>query len=168
MGKGSLVCVCIVLVLSIYIFEFSKTIYGQSQNLTTSSFKTTSDNVNEIVSFSASITLQVSNETLKPREGVLKSAVVTFLNSGPNVFKANDQAIVKTEIVNQINNATQSVQGTEATNAIIGVEITKALKTLITFENQSSQNPMITVEASSTCKPSAEELLSCENAIGIK
>ena len=64
---------------------------------------------------------------------MLKSAVLDFLNSGPNVLKSSDntKVIIKTQIMNQISNDTQSVQGVEATNAIMGVEIGKALADIV-------------------------------------
>ena len=121
-----------------------------------------------VVKVSSSVAVDVSNSTLKIKDGMLRSAVSSFLNSGPNVLKTSvtNQPLVKTKIDNKINNVTQSVQGAEATNAIIGVEVSKALKTLVlSFGNSTG---VVTVDTSSTCKPSASKSISCDNTVTIK
>ena len=112
----------------------------------------------------------MSNETLDIKEKMLRSAVSSFLNSGQNVLKTSDSdvPIVKTKISNQINNVIQNVEGTEATNAIIGVEIGKALETVISPTAQKSHAGGITVMTSSTCKPAAVKSISCDNIVTIK
>ena len=83
------------------------------------------------------------------------------------LLKASDADIpvVKTKITNRVNNAVQDVEGIEATKAIIGVEITKALKSKIPSSNQSV---IVTIDTSSTCKPSNIKLISCQNSVTIK
>ncbi len=154
------------LVLSIYVWQFPVGVYAQTQ----SSSKTISDNVNSAVSVSASVTVQVGNQTLKAKDGMLRSSIINFLSSGPNVLKTpeTDQPNVKSKIVNQINNVTQNVQGLEATNAIIGVEVSKALKTLVASSDKPNQNEIVTIQTSSTCKPLTVKSISCENTVTIK
>ena len=136
MLKSDMSCVLFVIVLSTSLLYLSMPVYGQSQSATTSATK-----AGDSVSVSASVTVQVTNESLKTKDGMLRSSVISFLNSGPNVLKtvATDQPIVKTKIVNQINNVTQSVQGLDATNAIIGIEVSKALKTIVSSTDKSNQ-----------------------------
>ena len=124
-------------------------------------------NATTMVSVIANVTVPLSNDTLKKSEGMLKSAVASFLNSGSNTLKKadSDQPFVKTVIINKINNVTQNVQGTEATNAIIGVEISKSLKTIVSPSNKLNQTGMATIETSSKCKPSADKPISCENLV---
>lgn len=121
------------------------------------------------VSVSSSINLQVSNETVKSKEVLLRGSIVNFLNSGPNVLKtSNDgQTVVKSKIENKINSDTQNVEGIEATNAIISVEIGKALKTLVSSSNQPNQTEVITIKTSSTCTPSNPNTISCVNSVAI-
>ncbi len=136
MLKSDMSCVLFVIVLSTSLLYLSMPVYGQSQSATTSATK-----AGDSVSVSASVTVQVTNESLKTKDGMLRISVISFLNSGPNVLKtvATDQPIVKTKIVNQINNVTQSVQGLDATNAIIGIEVSKALKTIVSSTDKSNQ-----------------------------
>lgn len=164
-----LVSITFALVLSLGMSYYSVNTYGQSQG-TQSSSKTTTDNGNSVVSVSASVTVQVGNESLKTKDGMLRSSVISFLNSGPNVLKTpqTNPPDIKTKIVNQINNDTQSVQGLEATNAIIGVEVSKALKSLVSSSDKPNQNAIVTIQTSSTCKPLAANSISCENAVTIK
>jgi hypothetical protein len=168
MKEPLLLSICTALVLSLCMSYFSVSTYGQSQEIANSSSKTTSDN--SVISVSASVTVQVSNESLKSKEGMLRSSVISFLNSGPNVLKTpeSNQPDVKTKIVNQINNDTQSVQGLEATNAIIGVEVSKALRSLVSSSDKPNQNAIVTIQTSSTCKPLAIKSISCENTVTIK
>ncbi len=114
--------------------------------------------------------MQVSNQSLKTKDGMLRSSVINFLNSGPNVLKTPEtaQPDVKSKIVNQINNDTQSVEGSEATNAIIGVEVTKALKSLVSSSDKPNQSSIVTIQTSSTCKPLTVKSISCENTVTIK
>lgn len=123
-----------------------------------------------VVSVSSSVTVQVSNETLKIKDGMLRSAVGNFLNSGPNVLKTTetDQPQVKSKISNEINNDTQNVQGIEATNAIIGVEVSKALRTAVSNSEKPGQAAIVTIQTSSTCKPFTVKAISCDNTVTIK
>ena len=125
---------------------------------------------NNVVSVSASVSVQVSNETIKAKESMLRSAVVNFLTSGPNVLKTSESDLpnIKTKVVNQINNATQSIEGSEATNAIVGVEISKALKTIVASTGKPAPIKPVTIQTSSTCKPSTVNLLACDNVVTIK
>lgn len=159
--------ISVALVLSFSLWNFPTTVYGQT---TPSSSKTISSDSDSVVSVSSSVTVQVSNETLKVKDGMLKSAVVGFLNSGPNVLKTpvSSQPNVKTTIKNQVNNATQSVEGIEATNAILGIEVSKALKTMVTNSDKPGQSALVTIQTSSTCKPSTVKLISCENSVTLK
>jgi hypothetical protein len=165
MQKSLVLSVCTALVLSLGMSYFSVNTYGQSQGT-----KTTSDSGNSVVSVSASVTVQVTNESLKTKDGMLRSSVISFLNSGPNVLKTveRDQFDVKTKILNQINNATQSVQGLDATNAVIGIEVSKALKTLISSSDKPNQSATVAIQTSSTCKPLAVKSITCENTVTIK
>ena len=101
----------------------------------------TSAGVKNLVSVNASITLDLSNETAKERTGILTSAVGNYLKSGPNTLtmSATINPGVKTAIVNQITNSTQSLEGTEATNAILGVEIGGAIKTIVSSLDKPNQ-----------------------------
>jgi hypothetical protein len=122
------------------------------------------------IKVNANVVAQVSNETMKDKEGFLKSAVTSFLNSGPNVLKTlpTEQPTVKTSILNFINNDTQNVEGVEATNAIIGVELGKAIKTIVSTSTKSNQTGTVTVVTSSSCAPSSENVLSCANVVNIR
>lgn len=134
------------------------------------SFTNSSVNTSSVVTVSSSVTIPVSNQSIKSNEVTLKSAVIGFLNSGPNVLKTSDitQTNAKTKIDNQINNATQIVEGIEATNAIVGVEVGKALRSVISSTTQQGQSGLVTITTSSTCKPSILKITSCENIITIK
>ena len=127
---------------------------------------TTSASGNSLVSISASVSVPVTNESLRNKDTMLRSAVIGFLNSGANVLKIPDEVManVKTKIANQVSNMTQNVEGSEATNAIIGVEITKALRSLIS----SKGTGIVTVDASSTCKAPTDNMISCDNTVNIK
>lgn len=143
-------------------------LFAQSTPAADMSTRTTSGNGTSI-SVSATVAIQISNETLQAKEGLLRSAIITFLNSGPNLLKATptDTPAMNSKISNQINNVTQIVEGLEATNAIIGVEINKALKTLILSLEQPKQSKAITIGTTSTCKPSGQSI-ACENVVKIK
>jgi hypothetical protein len=160
----------IVFVLSFSIWNISTTTYAQITNTTSSSSETASGSEKSIVSINAKMTVQISNDTVKTKEAMLRTAVVGFLNSGSNILKTSDagQLITKTKITNEINNTTQSLEGAEATNAVFGVEISKALKSAVSSSNAPGQMHTITVETSSTCKPSDTKSTTCENTIGIK
>lgn len=144
-------------------------LYAQSQSIQDSSTKTTSSNQNNLVKVSSSFAVEVTNQTLKTKEGMLRNAVIGFLTSGPNVLKLSptDQTVVKTKIVNQIANATQNVEGIEATNVVIGVEVSKALRTIVSSFKGPNQSSTVAIETYSTCKPSAK-LISCENTVTLK
>ena len=122
------------------------------------------------VTVSATASVQVSNATLETKDRLLKNAILDLLTSGPNMLKATptEQPAVKTKITNQVSNTTQSVEGIEATNAIVGVELTKALKNLVLSTSQPNQTSMVTIITSSTCKPSSVNLISCENTVNLK
>lgn len=169
MKTSLLVSITFAIVLSLGMSYYSVNAYGQSQG-TQGSSKTTTDNGNSVVSVSASVTVQVANQSLKTKDGMLRSSVISFLNSGPNVLKTpeTDPPDVKTKIINQINNDTQSVQGLEATNAIIGVEVSKALKSLVSTSDKPNQNAIVTIQTSSTCKPLSVKSITCDNTVTIK
>ena len=169
MQKLQSVGVCVILALSISVWHFPAISYAQSQNLTNTLSKTTPTEQKISVSVSSSVTLPVTNQTFKTNQGTLRSAVLDLLNAGPDVLKSSDgnQLAMQTKITNQINNDTQVVQGQEATNAIIGVEINKGLTSTISSKNQ-TQGGVITVQTSSTCKPSAGTSVSCQNTVTIK
>lgn len=161
-------CGCLALLFSLSLSHFSAEVVGQSQSGSNNVLKSKSSTGNSMVSLTSSITVPISNETLKIENGMLVSAVFSYLGSGPNVLKtlANDQTAVTTKITNKINNDTQLVEGAEATNAIIGVEIGKALKSIISSPNKPNQTGTVTVETSSNCKP-AMGSISCENSVTI-
>jgi hypothetical protein len=123
-----------------------------------------------MVSLNASIRVEVDNQSLKTKNVMLGSAVVALLSTGQAVLKTPDssQPIVKTQINNQINNSTQSVEGTEATNAILGIELLKALNTVNSSSYNQNEPGVITVDTSSTCEPSVMDLISCDNSIIMK
>lgn len=127
-------------------------------------FSNTSTNSSGVVSVASTVIVSVSNETLKDKVDMLRSAVSTFLNAGVNVLKVSqsEQPTIKTKISNLINKDNQNVEGVEATNAIVGVELNKALRTVI------SSGGLITVQTISTCKPSSVDLISCENVVTLK
>lgn len=169
MQKSRLLGVCIaIMVLSLSLCYSPSAIYSQSQSPKTGSNATSSDE-NSVVNVSASVTVQVANQTLKDKDAMLRSAVISFLNSGPNILKSKDgNQDVITKIVNKINNDTQNVQGTEATNAVIIVEITKALKSLIVHSTKPNQAAVVTIDTSSSCKPSDNKSIACQNTVTIK
>lgn len=169
------------MVFLVAIYTIHNEVYAQSKPTVAVSNKTqsqptvavsnkTGSNGSGVVSVSTSVVIQVSNETQDIKEKMLKTAVGNFLNSGQNVLKTSDSdlPIVKTKITNQINNAIQNVEGTEATNAIIGVEIGKALETVISPTAPKGHAGVITVMTSSTCKPAAVKSISCDNLVTIK
>lgn len=121
-----------------------------------------------VVSVSASVGVQVSNATMKAKETMLRSSVISFLNSGPNVLKtsANDQADVKSVIQNKVNNDTQNVQGVEATNAVVGVEISKALRNVVSSTSSPNQTVVVTIQTTSSCK--SAQTTTCDNTVIIK
>jgi hypothetical protein len=170
MVKIELVTMFVVFVLANTIWYSSSGLYAQSQPTTGSLSKVTPVSGNARVSVSSSISIPVSNETIKTNEATLKSAVVGLLNSGPNILKTSDnyQLNVKTKITNQMNNTTQNVEGIEATNAIVGVEIGKGLRNVISSTAQQNHTSLITVTTSSACNPAANSVVSCNNTVLIK
>lgn len=152
------------MILSITLWHLPVGIYGQSTVTATS--KSTSAAGSSV---SSSVTVEVSNETLKAKTNTLTTAVIGFLNSGANVLKTavTDQTIMKTKINNRITNATQNMEGAEATNAIIPVEISKALRSINSTYYNSGKVGSITIDTSSTCKPATKNI-SCENGITLR
>lgn len=165
----SLLGICCILFLGFFVIHFLNLSYGQSTS-GPSPLVTKPPGGNNAVSVSATLTIEISNETLKTKDGMLRYSVVGFLNSGPNVLKTSnaDEVVVKTKISNRINNDTQNVEGAEATTAIIGVEIGKALKTLVSSSDRPNQTAIVTVQTSSVCKPSTGSTLMCDNVVNIK
>jgi hypothetical protein len=155
-------------VLSYYVYSLNSTPPAYAQSMPTNSLKTTPSQ-NNTVTVSSSFSVGLSNQTIKIKDGMLRSAVIGFLTSGPNVLKMSptDQPVVRTKIVNQISNATQSVQGVEATNAIVGVELSKALKILVGSTTKPNQSVVVTIETSSTCKPLGS-MVTCDNTVNIQ
>ena len=145
------------------------TIYGQSTSKTSGLSNVASEDKSSVVSVNSSVTVQVTNQTLKDKDAMLRSAVSSFLNSGPNILKSRDGGQdVMTKIVNNVNNATQSLQGTEATNAILGVEISKALKTSVLQSKLPNQADTVIIDTSATCKLAQAKMISCQNSITIR
>ena len=95
----------------------------------------------------------MSNDTYKAKSAMLTSAVTNFLNSGPNVLKtdASSKALVQSKILNQFVNNTQTLEGTEATNAIIGVEINKAMRSVISSLSNSNQTSTVRIDTFTRC-----------------
>lgn len=168
MNNLLVLAVSLSLIMSISFSSFPIAVYGQAQTGTSGSSK--ASNANSVVSVSSSVSVPVSNDTLKAKDGMLRTAVNSFLNSGPNVLKAspNDQPSVKTKIVNEINNATQNVEGIEATNAIVGIEVSKALRSEVSANTNPAQSSIITIQTSSTCKPTVSKSIICDNIVTIK
>jgi hypothetical protein len=168
MRKSGFLWVCVVLVLSISI-ESIQSVEAQSFGNENNS-STTSENRNSGVSVGANLTVEVNNDSLSAKNKMLGTAIIGFLSSGPTILKTPNtpQPIVNTRINNQINDTTQSLEGVEATNAIIGVEINKALKSVNSSSHNLNQTGVVTVEISSTCEPSGVKLISCNNVITIK
>lgn len=159
--------------ISILVLAFSLSEYANAQIVppTNSTNSTGSaEATGNIASVRSSVAIQVTNSTMKTNEATLKSAINSFLNAGADVLKTSDsyQLNIQTKIVNQITNATQNVQGTEATNAIVGVELGKALKTVTSPSDLQKSAAVIRVETASTCKDSAGNFINCDNSITIK
>jgi hypothetical protein len=159
-----------VLLSSLFAWHSHGTLYAQSQSKGDLSSSTTSKARSVEVTVSSTASVQVSNATLDAKNSMLKNAVMSFISSGPNVLKVtpSDQPLVKTKIANQISNTTQSVEGIEATYAIIGVEVYKALKTLIASTTGPNQTAIVTIGTTSKCTPSDGKLISCDNTVNIK
>lgn len=170
MQKLCSLSICIILVLSLSIWLISAKSHAQLQPTSNSTSINAPTNGNNGVSVSSSVTLHVTNQTFKSNQGTLRSAVLDILNSGPSILKTLDgnQLIIKTKFNNQINNATQIVEGLEATNAIIGVELGKALTSIISSVKNQNQSGIVSVQTSSTCKAAPAISISCENNIVIK
>ncbi len=149
--------ICFALSLSVAIGHLPGSVYGQSPP---STVKNTSQ-------VSSSLTVQVSNETII---GVLTPAVFNLIYSGASIFKTSDsdKLIMKTKIDNQINNATQNVEGTDAANAIIGIEIGRAVRSVISPTADKHQTGPITIDTSSICKLMAVKSITCDNSVKIK
>ena len=169
MLKSTLVWISVVLIFALSTLHYATIANAQSQSKLKEPLKIKS-NENSSVSVSAIVKVQITNETFKAKDGILKSAVGGLLNSGANILKTPGSVdpVTKSKIVNLINNVTQNVQGTEATNAIIGVEISKALKTANMTSDKPHQTAIVTVESLSNCKPSTANMISCENTVTIK
>ena len=168
MQKLSPLWLCLAIVLSIYIWHPPSAVTAQSQSTTGITSKV-SGSGNDEVTVGATANIKVSNATLTAKDKNLRNAIIGFLNSGPNLLKTipSDQPIVKTKVTNQLSNTTQSVEGIEATGAIIAVEVTKALKSLISSKGP-NQTAFVNVETSSTCKPSSADMISCQNSVTLK
>lgn len=140
----------------------SVAVYGQLKTVQNSSSSSS------VVSVSATVGVQVSNATMKTKESMLRSSVISFLNSGPNVLKlpGNDQVDVKSMIQNKLNNDTQNVQGVEATNAVVGVEINKALRKVVSSAGDPNQLVLVTIQTTSSCK--SAQTTTCDNTVVIK
>ena len=124
---------------------------------------------NAIVLLNSSIAVPVMSETINTKGGVLTSSIMAFLNLGLDVLKGpdNDLPNVKTKIDNEVNNVTQTIEGTKSINGLMGVEISKALAKIVSLLAP-NQTEMINIETISICKPSAAKSDSCDNAITIK
>lgn len=165
MNNNVIFCLSISIVFFISVMSVS---YVQAQLSPNMGSKIKSGNATSVL-VSSSVSVPVSNETLKSKEGLLRSAVINFLNSGPNVLKSSptDQPAVKSKIANQISKDTQNVEGIEATNAIIGVEVAKALKQLISAGTDPNQTSVISIDTTSKCTPT-NTLISCDNSVTIR
>lgn len=168
--KSASLLISFAFVLSISITYPITGVNAQSESSANFSSKIASDNASAGVTVSATASIAVSNATLTTKDKMLRNAVIGFLISGPNVLKITptDEPVVQTKITNKINNTTQSVQGMEATNAIIGVEVSKALHSLISSSGKLNQTAILVVETSSKCKPSQVNLILCENTVTLR
>jgi hypothetical protein len=121
------------------------------------------------VSVSSSLSVPVDNQTIKANEGTLRSGILGFLNSAPNILKTSSsfQPLTKTKITNEINNTTQIVEGADATNAIVGVELGRALRTVVDSSDTQDGGGPVVVTTSSSCTPIAGPL-TCNNTVVIK
>lgn len=165
MSKSNLlwVWVPVILVISFFTSNLFQLTEGQVNISPSSSNKARSSSI------TSSITMDLSNDTLKSKTSMLWEAVVGFLKSGPNLLKTSaSDPIVKTKITNKINNDSQSVEGVEATNAILSVEITKALRSVNSSSFVAKQTGIVTIETTSLCKPSDVKSISCQNNVVIK
>ena len=170
MKKLQLTGLGVVLFLSMSIWYSTGENYAYSQSTTGSSSKMILGAGNSSVSVSASVTVGVTNQTLENKFSMLRNAVFSFLNSGPNILKTSDsdQLIIKTKIADQINNSTQNVEGSDAAYAILGVEINRALQNVISTSAPSTQSAIVTIDTTSVCKPSTIKTVTCDNTIKIK
>jgi hypothetical protein len=162
MSRPELLWTCIILVLPLFTSDLNQSVYSQT---TVTNNSSTNGDKSQI---SASISLHIRNETLQVKIDSLWAAVVGFLNSGPNLLKvsATTDPIVKTIITNIINNTTQTVEGVEATNAVLSVEITRALRTVNSSLGVSSN--VVTVDTTSLCNPSGDNSIACQNNVTIE
>ncbi len=167
MNKLALILTSVALVWSAFLLYTVKTSEAQLPNSTIAIPPQTIPVSGNAVTVSSSITLQVANATLKTNQATLKNAVLDFFDFGPNILKISDsiKLIVKIKISNQIDNVTQTVEGKEATNAIVEVEIGNALNHLISSANKGG---IINVGTSSTCKLAVAKSISCDNTVSIK
>jgi hypothetical protein len=173
----SLACVGLILSISLLLpwitYAQAQITSNSSNNLPGSAVSVSSNSSNNLpgsaVSVSSTVSIQVSNITIKTDEATLKSAITGFLNSGPSIFKTSEsyQLNASTQISNEIDGTKHTVQGMEATNAIVGVELSKGLRNLVSSVPQNQTNT-ITVGTSSACKPSAPNIISCANEVVIK
>lgn len=158
--------VCVLLILTICILHLTQ-IYAQTQSTEKGFSKIGSANEKNALSVSASLTVEVRNETLGAKANLLRTAVSGFLAAGPGIFKSTDsgEPMIKTKIANKINNSTQNVEGTDASYAILGVEINKALRTVISSSTQPNQTAIVKIETTSTCKPLGPTSITCGNTV---
>lgn len=164
--RSMLLWSAIILGLSMFMWQIPLVIvHAQPQATTGLSPIITPIKQSTVISVNSSITAEVTNETLKAKNDILRSAVFNLLNSGPNILKTpgGDQPPIKTKIINRINNDSQNVEGIEASNAIIGVEINKALKSITSALDKSIQDGIVTIETSSICNP--VKSISCVNLV---
>ena len=170
MKKLQLAGLSVMLVLSISIWYSTGDNYAYSQSTPGGSSKMILGAENSVVSVSASVTVGITNQTLENKFSMLRNAVFSFLNSGPDILKTSDgdRLIIKTKISDQINNSTQNVEGTDAAYAILGVEINRALQSVLSTSVPSNQSAIVTIDTTSVCKPSPIKTVSCENTIKIK
>jgi hypothetical protein len=166
MQKSTTLWLCFALILSAYFLHPLPA--ASAQSVSTPNIASGTKPLHQ-VKVSATANVDVSNSTLDAKDKMLRTAVTGFLTFGPNVLKANpsDQPVVKTKIFNKLTNTTQTVEGIEATNAVIAVEITKALEGSIASSVKANQSSIVTLETTSTCNPINLEI-SCENSVSIK
>lgn len=108
MPQAGLIPVCFAIVIALSFSHFQNMIYAQSDFIKDDSSITTSRVGNNVVSVAANIAIQVSNETLKAKEGSTRAAVAGLFNPGVNTLKtlSSGESITKTKVINHINNTT--------------------------------------------------------------
>ena len=90
MKRSELLWACIAAIVSFCIFHSHVTIYAQSLPAGNSSTRVTPGNLSNAATVSSTITLQVSNETMKVKEATLKNSVIDVLNAPNDVLKTSD------------------------------------------------------------------------------